>query len=151
MVARMFRIIYVSRNLVPPAEAEAEVQRILAACRRHNAACDVTGALLFTEDAFAQALEGPMAAVGEVFDRIQMDPRHDEVVVLEAGAAPARAFGEWRMAYAGRTLDASARYAALLGHGPAGAAAEGVLRLLHGVVARAEGTAWQEGGVPALA
>ena len=132
----MFRILYVSRNLIAAPEAEAEIQRILAVARQRNAALDVTGALLFSEDAFAQALEGPMAAVTEIFDLIQLDARHTDIVVLEAGPAPERSFAEWSMAYAGRTADVSARYAALLGRGPGGTAGQGVLGLLRGVVAR---------------
>jgi FAD-dependent sensor of blue light len=131
----MFRIIYVSRNLIPEAEADAEVERILATARRRNAALGVTGALLFGEDAFAQALEGPTAAVEEVFEAIQADPRHAEVVVLEAGPVAAREFGDWQMAWAGRTAEAGARFAALAGAETRGGGGR-VLSLLHWMVRR---------------
>ncbi|WP_158295618.1 BLUF domain-containing protein [Crenalkalicoccus roseus] len=97
----LFRVIYISRNLIPPSATEAEIGRILEASRRRNAALGVTGALLFSEGAFAQVLEGPLASVEEVFETIQADPRHREVVVLEAGRVPERAFPEWHMAYVG--------------------------------------------------
>lgn len=136
----MFRILYVSRNLIPAATSEAEIERILAVARRRNAERDVTGALLFSEDAFAQALEGPQEAVSGIFDLIQMDARHADVVVLEAGMVAAREFAEWRMAYSGRIDDTAARYATLLGRGPGADAGQGVLRMLGSVVSRLAGS-----------
>ncbi|MBX9701630.1 MAG: BLUF domain-containing protein [Acetobacteraceae bacterium] len=125
-----------SRNLVPAHAADVEIAHILAGARRRNAEHDVTGALLFSEDAFAQVLEGPVAAVSTIFNIIQMDPRHAEVVVLQAGPIAEREFAEWRMAYAGRTDDARARYGALAGAGPSPGAGADVLRLLHAAVGR---------------
>ncbi len=54
----LLRVVYVSRSLLPETAAEAELERILARARRGNAALGITGALLFSEDCFAQALEG---------------------------------------------------------------------------------------------
>jgi len=107
----LFRLVYASRNLVPEAALPEEMPRILDAARRHNAESGITGALLFSADAFVQVLEGPMPAVERAFERIQCDPRHAAVVVLEAGPAPARDFAGWSMAYAGRRPDL--RFAAL--------------------------------------
>lgn len=137
--APLFRIIYVSRNLLPEPAAEAELERILHHARRRNAALGIAGALLFSDDCFAQALEGPGPAVEAVFEAIQRDPRHAEVVVLEAAPVAAPEFGAWSMAYAGRCRQAGARFAALAGSGSAGgeaAAAGRVLDLLRGVVGR---------------
>ena len=36
----------------------------------------LTGALLFSADAFAQVLEGPESVVWETYHRIEADPRH---------------------------------------------------------------------------
>ena len=150
MESPLFRVVYVSRNLLPEGAAEAELERILAAARPGNAALGVTGALLFSEDCFAQALEGPPDAVEAVFEAIQCDPRHTAVVVLEAAPVPSREFGAWSMAYAGRCREAEARFAALAGAGSeATAAATGrVLDLLRGVVGRDAG-AWGPAAVPA--
>ena len=132
----LFRVVYASRSLLPEPAAEAELERILARARRGNAALGITGALLFSEDCFAQALEGPPETVEAVFEAIQCDPRHTEVV-LEAVPVSAREFGAWSMAYAGRRRDAEARFAALAGADAGEAAAAGrVLDLLRGVVNR---------------
>lgn len=118
----LFRVVYVSRNLLAAADAEAEVARILDASRRNNPKVGVTGALLFSEDCFAQALEGPLDAVETTFERIQCDERHGDVVVLEAGTAKQREFPNWSMAYAGRCRDDRARFEQLVG--PTGRARE---------------------------
>jgi len=110
----LIRLVYISRNLLPPAEREAAVLDILAASRRRNPAVGVTGALLFSDDCFAQSLEGPMAAVEALFEHIQMDERHDQVVVLEAGPISQRDFGDWSMGFAGHSTEASLRFDALV-------------------------------------
>ena len=137
----LFRVVYVSRSLLPEPGAEAELERILARARQGNAALGVTGALLFSEDCFAQALEGPAPAVEEVFEAIQRDPRHADVAVLEAAPIPEREFGAWSMAYAGRRRGAEARFAALAdgaaGQAGGAPAAGRVLGLLREVVGRA--------------
>lgn len=108
---QLVRLIYASRNLLPDAVAESEIRGILAVARRHNAPLEVTGALLFSADVFVQALEGPRAAVETVFETIQLDPRHADIVVLDVGAVGERAFAGWSMAYAGRCEEV--RYAGL--------------------------------------
>lgn len=109
----LLRLVYVSRNLLPAAEVEAEIETILAAARRRNPRLGVTGSLFFSEDCFAQALEGPPDAVESLFELIQMDPRDDKVVVLEAGKVAARQFSNWSMGYAGRQADPRLSFAAL--------------------------------------
>ena len=143
--AALFRLVYASRSLVPEAQVRAELPRILGAARRRNAAQDITGALLFSADGFVQVLEGPMAAVAATFERIQCDPRHADVVVLEAGPVPARDFAGWSMAYAGRHPDLRLE---ALGAAPSLAGPDGafpaMLALLRGALRRMPG-----GAVPA--
>lgn len=131
----LFRLVYASRNLVPMAEAEAEIADILAKARRNNPPLGVTGALLFSAEAFVQALEGGMDAVEQVFERIQCDLRHTDVVVLEAGAVEARAFAAWSMAYAGRQPDI--RFEALRDRSDGNAPAP--MELLRGALGRMQG------------
>lgn len=132
--SRLHRLIYVSRNRLAGSagEVEAEVLNILEASRRNNARVGITGALLFSGDLFAQALEGPLAAVQEVFERIQRDERHRDTVVLACEPVSAREFGVWSMAYAGQIE--SGRYPALALPAAAGAGAQGVLDVLRRVL-----------------
>lgn len=94
----MFRLIYSSHSKVSPEDAEHELGSIFTVARRNNHGAGITGALLITERAFAQTLEGDEPAVRELYDRIAHDPRHDNVSVLEEGDVDDRVFGRWAMA-----------------------------------------------------
>jgi len=64
---------------------------------------------MFDEGYFAQVLEGPQDAVEETFERIQMDPRHRDVQIVEFAPVPERTFDQWAMAYAGSRPAAETR------------------------------------------
>ena len=100
MTESIFRIVYCSRNTLAAGTNVADLDQILATSRRNNQAVGVTGALLYTDGLFAQTLEGDFDAVQSVFERIQADPRHDDVVVLQAETVADRIFGSWAMAQA---------------------------------------------------
>ncbi|MDE2006390.1 MAG: BLUF domain-containing protein [Rhodospirillales bacterium] len=116
----LFRVIYTSRNRVGADAAllTAAVADILAVARRANARAGVTGALLYSPAGFAQVLEGSLPDVTATFERIQRDPRHGDIQVLDSGPIGARGFAGWSMAAA---PPASARVRRLdLGTAPAG-------------------------------
>ncbi len=98
----LFRLVYCSRNMIPAQQGDPaiEVEQILDASRANNAREGVTGALLYSDGCFAQVLEGGLDAVQRTFERIQCDPRHGEVIMLQAGHADGRLFGAWDMALA---------------------------------------------------
>ena len=137
MHSELFRLVYGSSNAVGDQNPRAEIGDILAKSRANNARCGVTGALLYSDGCFAQALEGPVAAVHETFERIQCDPRHKNVVVLQAGPATGRLFGAWSMTLAGGHGHALAdvRLRGVLA-GAADLAGDDVLALLNDLVQR---------------
>ncbi|WP_207210872.1 BLUF domain-containing protein [Lichenibacterium minor] len=100
----LYRLVYTSRSLVGGDEAAQErtVARIVDASRRNNARAGVTGALLFSTGSFAQVLEGPRAAVEATFERIQRDPRHRDLSVLQCEFVGERFFSSWSMGFVGR-------------------------------------------------
>ncbi len=104
-MAVIFRVLYCSRNTLvgSPAKIDAEIAQILETSRRNNARVGVTGGLLYSDGCFAQVLEGPMDCVETVFERIQCDPRHSDVTVLQATPVDRRDFPDWSMAFAGGT------------------------------------------------
>jgi hypothetical protein len=57
----------------------------------------ITGALLIYGDWFAQVLEGPEAPVRALYAKIETDPRHEKVSVIQSGPA-GRLFARWAMA-----------------------------------------------------
>jgi len=138
----IYQLAYFSRNTVlgSPEVQEVEVQRILAASRRNNAAAKVTGALLFNSSCFAQILEGPLAAVETTFERIQCDQRHSDITVLELSPIEMRGFATWSMAFAGKLDETQASFRTLRDASieRSGAAVQ-LFELLHGLVLREEG------------
>ena len=101
MDALMLRLAYSSRIDLPrgPGQRRAEIDRILATARRRNVRADITGALLATDSAFVQVLEGPRAAVEETFARIRADRRHNGIVLLSSQSMAKRGFSGWPMAF----------------------------------------------------
>ena len=94
----VFRLIYRSRSTIAEETRRTELGGIFTAARNNNKALDITGALLITEHAFAQTLEGEEQAVRELFGRIERDPRHESLSVLEETHVDGREFGRWAMA-----------------------------------------------------
>ena len=122
----VYTLVYVSKaagKTVGPTSHD-EIEGILATARKQNATHGVTGALLFTEGRFVQALEGERTVVQKTFDRIALDPRHEEIDVLSSQYADRPRFTEWSMAFVGDTPKLRSRFAdaplAALGRGPSG-------------------------------
>ncbi len=113
MSEKIYQILYCSRNNMTGTEAQidAQIETILRASRVNNAKVGVTGALFYNTVFFAQVLEGAFEAVQGVFERLQLDPRHSDLVVLGSGFVAARDFAEWSMAYAGASRDLTLPYA----------------------------------------
>ena len=94
----VFRLIYSSHSRIAPDHTTTKLGEIFTVARRKNKALGVTGALVITEDSFAQTLEGDETVVRDLYERISQDERHDNVTLLEAQAVDGRAFGRWAMA-----------------------------------------------------
>lgn len=77
---------------------DSRLEEILAASRRNNVTCGVTGILLYIDGGFMQVLEGEAEAVSTTFARIQADKRHWNTTVLLDRDAP-RAFADWSMGF----------------------------------------------------
>lgn len=97
----IFRLVYRSHSRIGDARESEEFGRILRSSRTNNMASGVTGALLYYDQWFAQALEGPEEAVRGLFGRIAADPRHDTIEVTAQSHVAARVFGRWAMAHVG--------------------------------------------------
>lgn len=91
------RLIYASR--LKKKLDHAAVEKIADVSRRNNKKLGVTGALCSSPRGFLQILEGPPAAVNELYNRIVRDPRHADVSLLEYVKVPFREFENWSMAY----------------------------------------------------
>lgn len=101
MTDQLHTLAYFSRSVASElGGAHVELGRILATARKNNARQNVTGALIFSEDFFAQVLEGPRDAIESIFEGIESDPRHSHVTVIHLKPIETRRFSDWSMAFA---------------------------------------------------
>lgn len=96
-----YAVLYVSRSLIPTAEIAAVIADLVVAARQKNEKLGITGALVCTGTDFAQYLEGDESTVGSLIAQISDDPRHEDLIVLEAREVADARFGRWRLAYGG--------------------------------------------------
>lgn len=80
---------------------------ILNVSRDWNESHDITGMLLYIEGRFLtkiegrfmQVLEGTEYEVNRIFDKIRLDERHHQVIVLKRQPIKQRHFQTWRMGF----------------------------------------------------
>ena len=95
---------YVSRATIARQDADKIIDAIVAVSRPRNAELDVTGALIFSGDSFAQIIKGPAEAIAELRARISRDQRHRELLTVADGTKNRRDFADWSLAYSGTAL-----------------------------------------------
>ncbi|HDZ04932.1 hypothetical protein LCGC14_0299320 [marine sediment metagenome] len=79
--------------------SSAQVDDILNESRDFNSKYDITGCLIYHEGFFIQYLEGEAEIILALFEKIRIDPRHYEVILLSKGNIYSREFDTWSMAY----------------------------------------------------
>jgi hypothetical protein len=128
----VYSLLYISRAELAGSTVEAEIEAIVRVSTARNAAAEVTGALLYTGERFAQLLEGSEDAVREIMARIARDPRHSELTIIEQGPAERRRSARWSMAYGGRSTFAASTVERALADrdAPDGYAMRNLIRLL---------------------
>lgn len=78
---------------------------ILAESQRNNARDGLTGVLAAHADRYIQVIEGPREALDSLLRRLEDDPRHRDVRLLDRAPATHRMFEGWTMANARVTPD----------------------------------------------
>jgi hypothetical protein len=141
----LHRLVYYSRNSLSGSEQAIghEIQQVLASSRRNNAADGITGALMFNPGCFAQVLDGPRMVVERTFERIQRDPRHEEVL-LQFERIQKRGFQDWSMAFVGHSAEGARHYGGIAGQSgfdPARLTGDQLFELLSQLVVEEEGLA----------
>lgn len=76
---------------------DEDIGSILASCQRNNAERNVTGLLLYNGRNFLQLLEGDVEDLSWVMRRIEADPRHNGVSIIDDIAIERRACPDWLM------------------------------------------------------
>ena len=93
----MFYLLYVSRETYKM--TSKDLREILAVARERNGQCGISGLLLYKNGRFMQFLEGPEEAVRSLMNKLSVDERHQEVMVLEEDIEETRQFPTWAMAF----------------------------------------------------
>ena len=95
---RDFCLLYVSEMSTPDAN---ELRRICEQSRANNLRDGITGLLVFDGHAFCQFVEGEERVVAALLGRLECDPRHRHMRLLQFGALTGpRRFPLWRLGYA---------------------------------------------------
>ena len=90
----LVRLLYASRAVDPHPET---IEAILHECRSRNPNSGVTGVLCYGGGIFLQAIEGGRMAISELYNQIQRDVRHKDVVLLHYEEVSERRFAGWTM------------------------------------------------------
>lgn len=94
------QLIYCSH--VAKAENKSEFERdlfdILDRSHAYNSLHDITGALMTDGRMFAHVVEGPPAAVKNLYAKLMRDKRHNRVLMLQHTLVHVRLFGPWPVA-----------------------------------------------------
>jgi len=89
------QLVYIS---VRSAEcSDAEIQKILESSIRNNGKIDITGVLLYSDKKFLQCLEGDYSQIITLYDKIKLDNRHKNVIMISMGNIKERYFPSWQM------------------------------------------------------
>lgn len=94
------RLLYTSRSRLPDGAGPVgeQVARIAQGSRVRNRAAGLSGCLLHIDGHFIQVLEGDLAKIETVFERICCDFRHEQVRLIDLVSARASLFSDWDMA-----------------------------------------------------
>jgi hypothetical protein len=93
----MIQVSYVSR-LSQPMSSE-QLLALLMQCRDNNATQGVTGMLLYGNGTFLQVIEGEVAVIDGLVEKIWADPRHAEKKLLHRREISRREYADWSMAF----------------------------------------------------
>lgn len=97
MKNNLIEIAYTSR--APKLYSSAELLKLLEEAKQYNQNHNITGLLLYKNGAFFQVLEGEVAALETLFDKITRDFRHYDVLKLYQHPLAQRHFSTWAMAF----------------------------------------------------
>ena len=79
--------------------SEQELIKLLKTARERNKKHDVTGVLLYSGGTFVQVLEGTPEDVDYIFNLIERDLRHRNIIKLVEELTEERNFSEWSMGF----------------------------------------------------
>jgi hypothetical protein len=97
ITAMLERLSYTSKETEP--FGTRALFDLLNQARQNNAARALTGHLLYAHGVFSQCVEGPTASLNALWDALQKDPRHQDIVLMYRRPIETRHFADWTMAF----------------------------------------------------
>ncbi|HMT35789.1 MAG: BLUF domain-containing protein [Bacteroidetes bacterium] len=76
-----------------------DIKNILESSNKNNSQDHITGILVYCNKHFFQIIEGNREAILEIFNKILIDSRHDNVIKIQEGYIDKRQFESWNMAF----------------------------------------------------
>ena len=93
------RVLYRSRA-TGTTDSLLNLAAILSESQRGNDRARLTGVLAAHRDRYVQVLEGSKGEIDRLLRRLETDPRHRDIVIMDRRPVAARGFGDWAMASA---------------------------------------------------
>jgi len=93
----MIQMSYISSASQPM--STGQLLALLQQCLRHNADDGITGMLLYGNDTFVQTLEGDEKTVESLYHKIESDPRHSHIRILQRKTIGDRQYSDWSMGF----------------------------------------------------
>lgn len=87
--------------------SELELDELLCEIRPKNLANNVTGLLLYNDEIFIQIIEGTPKIISRLYEKLQRDSRHTNVVKILEEEISQRSFPNWSMGYQKLTKEES--------------------------------------------
>jgi acylphosphatase len=97
MSTPIFQILYLSS--ARPELTEDELLKILYESQQRNSERGITGLLLHSDGNIIQVIEGEKTAVESLFEKIERDTRHHQIMVLSRKFVEQRDFPEYKMGF----------------------------------------------------
>lgn len=91
----LVRLMYASRATQTP--TQDDLLAILKKSKINNPAQGITGVLCQSGSIYLQVLEGGRLAVSALYNKIALDPRHHDVMLLSFEEVSERSFASWSM------------------------------------------------------
>lgn len=79
--------------------SKKSIEDFLFEVREKNKQLAITGILLLIQGKFVQYIEGPAEEIDRVYESINQDKRHTDLILLDSGELNERQFEDWAMAY----------------------------------------------------
>ena len=86
-------------SIASPSLNKNDVLNILEASQKNNLKKEITGCMLYYNDAFLQILEGNQDVVESLYAKIEQDKRHYGARLVYSDTKEERLFKDWSMAF----------------------------------------------------